>query len=233
MVSTVRCRASSGGPCFLWGRKMVALQKTIVYIDGFNLYYGQLKGTPHKWLDPIKLFQQVLGPHNNIVEIKYFTARVKPTLTDPNVHIRQDAYFRAVQAICPQVTFHFGHFLRHKVRMENASKPPATWEVWKTEEKGSDVNLVVHLLNDAWQDSYECAVIVSNDSDLTESMRLVKHHHPLKKLGLITPGAQTRNTSSQLAAHADFRRTIRDPALAASQLPSPIPSTTITKPVTW
>jgi hypothetical protein len=24
---------------------------TNVYIDGFNLYYGCLKGTPHKWLD--------------------------------------------------------------------------------------------------------------------------------------------------------------------------------------
>ena len=41
-------------------------------------------------------------------------------------------------------------------------------EVIKTEEKGSDVNLAVHLLNDAWLDRYECAVVVSNDSDLAE-----------------------------------------------------------------
>lgn len=207
--------------------------KTIVYIDGFNLYYGQLKGTPHKWLDPVKLFQQVLGAQNNIVEIKYFTARVKPTPTDPQVHIRQDAYFRAIQAACPLVTLHFGHFLRHKVRMENASRPPATWEVWKTEEKGSDVNLALHVLNDAWQDAYECAVVVSNDSDLCESLRLVKRHHPAKTLGLITPGAPQRQTSRQLVAHADFQRPIRGWALAASQLPSPIPGTTITKPATW
>ena len=26
--------------------------RTRVYIDGFNLYYGCLKGTPAKWLDP-------------------------------------------------------------------------------------------------------------------------------------------------------------------------------------
>lgn len=26
-----------------------------VYIDGFNLYYGSLKGTPYKWLDPYAL----------------------------------------------------------------------------------------------------------------------------------------------------------------------------------
>ncbi len=141
VVSTVRCGASSEALAFCGNKNMAAPQKTIVYIDGFNLYYGQLKGTPHKWLDPVRLFQQVLGHQNNIVEIKYFTARVKPTPTDPDVHIRQDAYFRAIQANCPLVTLHFGHFLRHRVRMENASSPPATWEVWKTDEKGSDVNL--------------------------------------------------------------------------------------------
>ena len=217
----------------MWVQKMAAPQKTIVYIDGFNLYYGQLKGTPYKWLDLVRLFQLVLGAQKNIIQIKYFTARVKPTPTDPDVHIRQDAYFRAIQANCPLVTLHFGHFLRHKVRMENASRPPATWEVWKTEEKGSDVNLALHVLNDAWQDAYECAVIVSNDSDLCESLRLVKHHHPQKNVGLITPGAPTRQTSRQLAAHADFQRPIRSSALAASQLPNLIPGTTITKPLAW
>lgn len=44
----------------------------------------------------------------------------------------------------------------------------------KTEEKGSDVNLAVHPLNDGWLDAYDCAVVVSNDSDLAEAMRLVK-----------------------------------------------------------
>lgn len=47
-------------------------------------------------------------------------------------------------------------------------------DIIKTEEKGSDVNLAVHLLNDGWLDAYDCAVVVSNDSDLAEAMRLVK-----------------------------------------------------------
>ena len=50
--------------------------RTIVYIDGFNFYYGELRGTPWKWLDPVALFTKVLGPHNDITNIKYFTARV-------------------------------------------------------------------------------------------------------------------------------------------------------------
>lgn len=207
--------------------------RTIIYVDGFNLYYGELKGKPVKWLDLQALFGKVLSPGNVIEKIKYFTARVQPTPTDPDVNNRQDAYFQALAQCCPLVEVHLGHFLRHKVRMANAHPPPATLEVFKTEEKGSDVNLALHVLNDAWQDAYDCAVIVSNDSDLAESMRMIRTHHPMKVLGLITPGAPTRKTSTQLKQHSHFQRTIRPAALATSQLPSPIPGTTTVKPAGW
>lgn len=206
--------------------------RTAVYIDGFNFYYGQIRGTPWKWLDPVALFRRALGTQNDVVKIKYFTARVRPSPTDPDVNVRQDTYIRALQAHCPLVELHFGHFLRHRIRMENAAPPPATVEVWKNEEKGSDVNLAVQLLNDAWLDAYDCAVVVSNDSDLAESMQLVKSHHR-KLIGLITPGAPARKTSQQLREHADFVRPIRTWMLRDSQLPSPIPGTTIRKPASW
>jgi hypothetical protein len=38
--------------------------RTIVYIDGFNLYYGAVKGTPYKWLDLKSVCQKLLDPHN-------------------------------------------------------------------------------------------------------------------------------------------------------------------------
>lgn len=206
--------------------------RTIVYVDGFNFYYGAVKGTPWKWLDPVALFGKVLGPRNCSVKIKYFSARVQPTQSDTDVHVRQDTYLRALVAHCPLVELYFGHFLRHRVLMEHASPPPATVPVWKNEEKGSDVNLALHLLNDAWTDAYDCAVVVSNDSDLAESLRLVKQQNH-KILGLITPGAPARKTSRQLATHADFARTIRPSALASSQLPNPIPGASIHKPARW
>lgn len=101
-------------------------------------------------------------------------------------------------------------------------------DIIKTEEKGSDVNLAVRLLNDGWLDAYDCAVVVSNDSDLAEAMRLVKARKA-KKTGLITPGR--RNPSRQLMAHADFFGRIRTGALAANPLPSSIPGTRLTKPL--
>src|ERR1700733_157578 len=45
----------------------------VVYIDGFNLYYGVLKFSKDKWLDIEKLCR-ILRPHDSIKKIKYFTA---------------------------------------------------------------------------------------------------------------------------------------------------------------
>ena len=92
--------------------------------------------------------------------------------------------------------------------------------------------LALHVLNDAWQDAYDCAVIVPNDSALAESLRLVKIQHR-KTIGVVTPGAPTRKTSRQLSQHADFVKPIRTWMLKASQLPDPIPGTTIHKPTNW
>ena len=102
--------------------------------------------------------------------------------------------------------------------------------VIKTEEKGSDVNLALHLLNDTWLDLYDCAVVVSNDSDLAESLKLVKIQHK-KVIGLITP--HKTHPSKELMQYADFNKRIRKGVLAISQLPDPIPGTTIQKPSIW
>jgi hypothetical protein len=159
---------------------------------------------------------------------------VSGTPSDPSKPQRQDTYFRALRAHIPHIEIAYGHFLTHTVRAPLANPPAAgsrMVDIIKTEEKGSDVNIAVHLLNDAWLNRYDCAVVISNDSDLAESMRLVKAHHPDKLIGLLTPG--TSHPSRQLLAHADFARHIRTGTIVRSQLPNPIPRTTIHKPATW
>jgi uncharacterized LabA/DUF88 family protein len=206
--------------------------RTFIYVDGFNLYYRALKGTPWKWLDLKELFTAVLQPTHDILRIKYFTARINATSDDPSKPQRQDIYLRALQHYRPEVEVLLGHFLSHKVKapLANPGSGPRFAEIIKTEEKGSDVNLAVHLLNDAWLNLYDCAVVVSNDSDIAEAIRLAKAHCH-KKIGLITPGVS--HPSRQLLAHADFSRHIRTSALQASQLPLVIPGTKIHKPSKW
>ncbi len=158
--------------------------RTYIYIDGFNFYYGALKDTPYKWLDFKKLFEYLLDPSHQIISIKYFTAMVTGKI-DPDQPIRQKTYLRALRKYIPEISVFYGKFLSHNVFKPLAypinknlfGKNIKFVNVIKTEEKGSDVNLAVHLLNDAWLDLHDCAVIVSNDSDLSESLRLVKEQH--------------------------------------------------------
>ena len=59
--------------------------RTNVYIDGFNFYYGCLKGKNHlKWLNFIQLSKLILGTNPNfsnsaINKVYFFTALVKNT----------------------------------------------------------------------------------------------------------------------------------------------------------
>ena len=96
--------------------------KTIVYIDGFNLYYGALKGGPHRWLDLGALCPRLL-PGDQVVGIRYFTARVKARPNNPDAAQRQQAYLRALGTV-PDLTIHLGHFLKSKTRMALVSPPP-------------------------------------------------------------------------------------------------------------
>jgi hypothetical protein len=75
-------------------------------------------------------------------------------------------------------------------------------------------------------------VIVSNDSDLAESLRLVKAQNR-KLIGLVTPGAPKRKTSRRLNQHADFVKPMRTWMLKSSQLPNSIPGTKIHEPAGW
>jgi hypothetical protein len=69
-----------------------------VYIDGFNLYYGALKGSPYKWLDLAALCHLML-PNDTIQSIKYFTAIVSARPYDLDLPVRQQMYLRALKTI--------------------------------------------------------------------------------------------------------------------------------------
>ena len=206
--------------------------RTIIYIDGFNFYYRAVKNTPYKWLDFKSLFQKLLSTKNQIIQIKYFTALVSGKY-NPQKPIKQQTFLRALKTFIPEIEIYYGHFLTHEVYapLAKPAENRRAVKIIKTEEKGSDVNIAVHLLNDAWLNNYDCAIIVSNDSDLAESMKLVKKYHPNKILGLIVPGKG--HPSKELMKHSDFVKRIRTGILQLSQLPNPIPKTNIYKPTDW
>ena len=207
------------------------MQKTYIYIDGFNLYYRGIKNTPYRWLDLKALSQKLLNQSHKIESIKYFTVIVSGK-SDSQKPLRQQIYIRALKQHIPEISIYYGHFLSNPTRAPLANPTPnqKLVKIIKTEEKGSDVNLAVHLLNDAWLDKYDCAVLISNDSDLAEAIKLVKQHHK-KKIGLLLP--PRCNPSKTLMEEVDFIKSIRYNTIASSQLPNPIPGANIHKPNKW
>ena len=62
-------------------------------------------------------------------------------------------------------------------------------EVLDTEEKGSDVNLASYMLMDGFDDDYELAVVVSNDSDLELPIRMARTRLG-KQIGVFDPSSR-------------------------------------------
>ena len=200
-----------------------------VYVDGMNLFYGCLKGSNYKWLDLVALSRALL-PHDEIKTVRYFTAKVMTNPRHPHRDTRQDQYLRALGTL-PEVAIHLGHFRRDRVRMPVANPPPNTIEVFKTEEKGTDVNLGAHLMRDAYLQQCEKQLVITNDSDLEEPIRLVRQDVRMP-VGIVNPHAGWRRTPRLTG---DFYRYIRPSALSASQLPTVLKDATgpITKPLGW
>lgn len=259
--------------------------KTIVYIDGFNLYYA-IRNRNCKWLNPMALAKRVLSPKFTIQAIKYYTARVSG-IVDPGQPRRQQIYFSALKTI-PEIQIILGNFLAKTVYRPLANIPIANREIiygpqvsvlpagnhqvmkdlsradskqeimtvgsyplknaskinvrlvpmqngvrvqvhWM-EEKGSDVNLASHLINDAWSGRYDAAAVLSNDTDLVEPIRVVT-----KELGkpVFILSAATRGTAPALKAVATNVLHISSAHLRSSVFPNVIPGTSITKPSTW
>jgi uncharacterized LabA/DUF88 family protein len=210
--------------------------KTNIYVDGFNLYYGALKDSPYRWLDIVALCQRLL-PQDQVHRVRYFTANIAARPGDPPTAAqkrqRQQIYLRALQTL-PEVSIHTGHYLS-KVKRRPLAQPPAvgprTVEILDTEEKGSDVNLATYLLVDAFDKDCDAAVVLSNDSDLTFPIDVVrkKFGYPV---GVLNPH---QNVSQALKRVASFYRQIHTNDLKAAQL---LPTLTdahgsITKPMSW
>jgi uncharacterized LabA/DUF88 family protein len=203
--------------------------KINVYIDGFNLYYGALKKTPYKWLDISRLCK-FLFPRHEIQKIKYYTAQVKLRNGDQDIEkpLRQQIYLRAIKTTPVEIIY--GSFLSHTINMKLADNSGYA-KVIKTEEKGTDVNIATHLVHDGHNGEYEMAVVISNDSDLVEPIRIVK-----EQLGLpvVIVNPYERN-SAELKNVASSVKHLRKGLLRVSQLPSTLQDEvgTIMKPECW
>lgn len=205
--------------------------KTIVYIDGFNLYYGALKGTTNKWLNLESYFTRLL-PHDEVAAIKYFSAPVNGAAGD-----RQADYLLALDTL-PLVSVILGKF---KNKTSTCHVPACTFAGDKrfqtSEEKRTDVNIAVHLLDDAYQNNADKLVIVSGDSDLIPPIQMIRLRFPNIKIVVYVPAiSPIRGAAVELRSAAHANRTLPENLLSKSQFPASVPDGAggfIAKPAGW
>lgn len=163
--------------------------RTSLYVDGFNFYYGCFRMQRHrcvpadKWLDWRSLGSHLIGENDTLHRIHYFTANVHLSHSDPDQNLRQELYFRAIDTI-PGLVLHKGKHIRVSRSGELIFPKPSdmNWPigvrvtVQTFEEKGSDVNLAVQLLDDAWSGDIQRAIVISNDTDLIAAIRSARRH---------------------------------------------------------
>ncbi len=142
------------------------LQKTdraIVYIDGFNLYFGLKSATVRKkghsklpkktyWLDLQKLSEKIVQ-NGQLVGIKYFTARIKGNYAK---QVRQGTFLKAIQTHCQKLQIFEGRYLLREMfcaecrKISNDIICSYCGHVNNLpEEKKSDVNIATQMLKDA------------------------------------------------------------------------------------
>lgn len=143
------------------------MRRAIVYIDGFNLYYGirSLNNPALKWLDIERLAAGFLKPRTQLEAVKYFTAMTTGDIEKEN---RQKIYLEALNQHCSKLTVIEGHFLEKGTNCYKCGYYNRTYE-----EKKTDVNIACEMLADAYEDRLDIAFLVSGDSDLVPPVEKV------------------------------------------------------------
>ncbi|TAL62668.1 MAG: NYN domain-containing protein [Bacteroidetes bacterium] len=170
---------------------IVKKERVIVYIDGFNMYFGILEAgfLNCKWLNISKLINNLLQANQELVEIKYFTSRVS---NNPDKQKRQTIYIEALESV--GIKIFYGHYQRDKTECRQCGN---TWPTFH--EKMTDVNIATQIIIDAYQDKYDMALLISGDSDLVPPIKAIHDHFKHKRVFVAFP-PKRHNASVALVA---------------------------------
>ncbi|PCF94100.1 NYN domain-containing protein [Vreelandella nigrificans] len=218
--------------------------QTAFFIDGYNVFYGLLAGTPYKWLDLPSLLSAInheQDPRSQVAEIHYFTSPVQPALATRGLQSKQaqDTYVRALKAYGVKV--HWGrHRLDHRKaprfvsRKVQASRQDQV-DIWNLEEKETDVRIAIAMYRlaakqrreDASEGRIQQIVLVSGDTDLAPALEAIREDFPHLRIGIIVPhhNGGERTPPGSLQNNANWmRRYISNEELEAHQFPDRVPT---------
>ena len=209
-------------------------RKTSFFIDGFNVYHSlkpydqnshryDTKYNKHLWLNFMKLANRYVKKNDELSEVFYFTALA---YWRPEAEARHKIFISALENEGVKV-------IQGKFKEKDRFCKYCGASYKYHEEKETDVNIAVHLLNEAYKNTFDKAIIITNDTDLIPAIRVAKSSFPKKRFGVLFP---IDRWSSELSKACDFWLKINRKDLNACQFPETIhlPSgVTLTRPPTW
>jgi len=166
-------------------------ERVIVYVDGFNLYFGVKEAGFNncKWLDINKLVEGLLKPDQELAGIKYFTSSVS---NDPDKQKRQITFIEALET--KGIKIFYGHYQKGSIECRRCGNIWATYN-----EKMTDVNIATNMMIDAFTDQYDMAMLISGDSDLVPPIREIHSHFPKKRVFVAFPPKRFNNSVALVA----------------------------------
>lgn len=191
----------------------MAQDRVICLIDGFNLYHAIVKfRSDHlKWLDLWSLADCFVHQRSEqLVAVYYFSAHADWL---PSKAARHRIYVEALRA--RGVTPIIASFKR-----KDRGCPSCGHHWIGHEEKETDVDIGLYLLNGAHKNEYDRAMLLSRDSDLAPAFRMVKQEFPRKQLTSLAP--PNRGHSTELLQYADSKAKIRRPHIERCLLPATV-----------
>jgi 6-hydroxy-3-succinoylpyridine 3-monooxygenase len=157
-------------------------KRCTVYVDGFNWYYGVFRHFPEwKWLNVQGFFEE-LRLDEDVLKVKFFTAIVEPDKAVSETRDRLQRYLKALGTLS-KVQVILGKYQLRSV----SCRADCRKEYRVPEEKKTDVNIAVHMLNDAITKATDSMVLVSGDSDLEPAVEWVRKNCPRMKLTVYLP----------------------------------------------
>jgi uncharacterized LabA/DUF88 family protein len=201
------------------------VEKVVAYIDGFNLYYGMKDayGRKYLWLNLPTLCAGLLKPHQQLVAVKYFTARVR---FPADTQARQSKYLDALDGATST------EIIYGRLQMNTVTCKKCNHTKRKPEEKKTDVAISAHMVADAYKGTAEAALLISGDSDLVPPVEIVSAIPNRRVIATFPPKRKSHDLGNAAGAHIN----IAEAHLRKAQLPETItlPSgVQLVRPASW
>lgn len=189
-----------------------------------------MKDSNDKWLN-LEHYFRLLRQDDNIQKIYYFTAKVIGS-----AQARQEIYFQALQTSnLVEIVFGLYKSRQRKCKVKNCSNSQKNYADY--EEKRTDVNIALQMLDDAYQNNCDRMIVVSGDSDLVPAVDIVKKRFPKIQITVYVPSRHPkRGAATELRNGADKNKTLPTALFKKTQFPNSLidkSGQTINKPPSW